>query len=138
MVAGQDLGDAAVGDTQLARDVARPDAQLSQFHDPHPHRVGQWPAVDEDSAQLVHLTVLRHLTCVTLLNQATNFKILEHFGTKVFQVFQKIVSKLWTCVTAVSCLVGHIFLFSASLTGKTGDVPVTFFVVVVVVCSTSL
>lgn len=35
-----------------------PDAELRQLNDAQPHRVGQRPAVDKHSAQLVHLAVL--------------------------------------------------------------------------------
>lgn len=57
VVAGQDLGHAAVGDPQLAADVAGPHPELGQFHDPEPHRVGQRPSVNEHPAELVHLPV---------------------------------------------------------------------------------
>lgn len=57
VVAGQDLGHAAVGDAQLAADVAGPHAELRQLHDPQPHRVGQRPPVNEHPAELVHLPV---------------------------------------------------------------------------------
>lgn len=55
VVAGQDLADAAVRDAQLPADVARPDAELRQLHDPEPNGVGERPAVDEHAAELVHL-----------------------------------------------------------------------------------
>jgi len=50
LVAGEDLGDAAVGDLELAGDVAGPDAQVGHFDDAHADRVGQRAAVDEDPA----------------------------------------------------------------------------------------
>ncbi len=56
-VAGQDLGHAAVGDAQLAADVAGPHPELRQLHDPQPHRVGKRPPVNEHPAELVHLPV---------------------------------------------------------------------------------
>ena len=57
VVAREDLGDAAVGDAQLAGDVARPHAELRQLHDAQPNRSRQRPPVDEDTAELVHLPV---------------------------------------------------------------------------------
>ena len=53
----QDLGYAAVGDLQDARDVAGPGAAVRQLHDLLPGGVGQRPAVDVDPAQLVHPAV---------------------------------------------------------------------------------
>lgn len=55
------LGDAAVRDEQLARNVARPHAEQGQLNDPPAHVVGQRPAVHEHAAQLVH----SRLACVT-------------------------------------------------------------------------
>lgn len=57
VVARQDLGHAAVGDPQLAADVAGPHAELRQLHDPQAHRVRQRAAVHEHPAELVHLPV---------------------------------------------------------------------------------
>lgn len=57
VVAGQDLGHAAVRDPQLAADVAGPHTELRQLHDAQPHRVGERPAVNEHPAELVHLPV---------------------------------------------------------------------------------
>lgn len=57
VVAGQDLGHAAVGDPQLAADVAGPHTELRQLHDPQPHRVRQRSAANEHPAELVHLPV---------------------------------------------------------------------------------
>ena len=59
LVAREYLAHAAVRDAQLARDVARPDAQVGHLHNAHADRVGQRTAVDEHAAQLVHLAV-RH------------------------------------------------------------------------------
>ena len=53
LVAVEDLGDAAVGDAQLARDDARPHARRRQLDDLQPDVVGQRAAVDEHAAQLV-------------------------------------------------------------------------------------
>lgn len=52
--AGEDLGDAAVGDEQLTGNVAGTDAQQRQLHDAATHAVGQGTSVHEDAAQLVH------------------------------------------------------------------------------------
>lgn len=57
VVAGQDLGDAPVGDPQLPRDVARSDPQVGQLHDPPSHLVRQRSTVHEQAAQLVHLAI---------------------------------------------------------------------------------
>ena len=46
---------------QLAADVAGPDSELGELHDPHPDVVRQRPAVDEHSAKLVHLAVSIHM-----------------------------------------------------------------------------
>ena len=46
---------------QLTADVARPDPELSQLHDPHPDVVRQRPTIDKDSAQLVNLAVSIHM-----------------------------------------------------------------------------
>ncbi len=54
---GEDLGDAAVTDEQLARDVAGPHAHHGQLDDAAPHVVGQRPPVHEHAAQLVHAAV---------------------------------------------------------------------------------
>ena len=53
----QDLADPAVGDAQLAADVAGSDPQLGHLHDADPGRVGERPSVDEDPSELVHLPV---------------------------------------------------------------------------------
>lgn len=66
VVSGQDLGDAAVRHAELARYVARPDAELGQLDDAQPHRVGQRAPVHEHAAELVHLAVLRYLTVAYL------------------------------------------------------------------------
>jgi len=46
-----------VRDPQLSADVTRPDPELRQFDDSDPDRVGKRPAVDEHTAELVHLPV---------------------------------------------------------------------------------
>jgi hypothetical protein len=51
---GQDLGDAAMGNPQLPRDVARTNTVVSQLHNSLPHNVRQWPAVYKNATQLVH------------------------------------------------------------------------------------
>lgn len=56
VVAGQDLADAAVGDTQLPADVTGSNPELGQLHYPEPDGVGERPAVHENTAELVHLT----------------------------------------------------------------------------------
>lgn len=63
VIARQDLRDAAVRDAQLARDVARPDAETGQLDDAHARCVGQRASVDEEAAQLVDFAVLLGL-CV--------------------------------------------------------------------------
>lgn len=62
VVSGQYLADATVADAQLSADVTWSDAQLRQLHYTHAHRVGQGSAIDEHTAQLVHLAVLLALT----------------------------------------------------------------------------
>lgn len=57
VVASQDLGHTAVGDSQLAADVAGPHTKLRQLHDPQAHRVRQRAAVHEHPAELIHLPV---------------------------------------------------------------------------------
>ena len=42
---------------ELSADVARSDPKLGQLHNPQPDMVGQRPAVDENSPQLVDLAV---------------------------------------------------------------------------------
>ena len=42
---------------QLAADVARPDPELGELHDPQSHVVRKRPAVDKHSAQLVDFPV---------------------------------------------------------------------------------
>ncbi len=59
LVAVEDLGDAAVGDAQLSRDDARTDSGCRQFDDLQADVVGQRPAVDKDTAQLINTA----LTC---------------------------------------------------------------------------
>lgn len=54
LVPTEDLGHAAVGDPQLARDDARPDAVVGHLYDLVSDVVGQRPAVDEDPTELVH------------------------------------------------------------------------------------
>ena len=71
LVAVEDLGDAAVGHAQLARDDARTDAGRRQFDDLQTDVVGQRTAIDEHSAQLIHAP----LTCCTIFSQTKNFKI---------------------------------------------------------------
>jgi hypothetical protein len=56
-VPGQDLGDAAVRDPELSRDVAGPDAIVGQLHDPLADDVRKGAAVDEDAAELVDAAV---------------------------------------------------------------------------------
>ena len=51
---GEDLGDAAVGDEELPRDVAGPHSHHGELDDPAADIVGQRPPVHEDAAQLVH------------------------------------------------------------------------------------
>ena len=63
LVTVEDLGDAAVGHAQLARDDARTDAGRRQFDDLQTDVVGQRTAIDEHSAQLIHAP----LTCYTIL-----------------------------------------------------------------------
>lgn len=65
VVAGQDLGHAAVGDSQLAADVTRPHPDLRHLHDAQPHRVGKRAAVHEHPAELVHLPVA--LLCTQIM-----------------------------------------------------------------------
>lgn len=57
MEAGEDLGDAAVGYSQLPGDVAGPHSQLGQFHDAESDGVGERAAVHENAAELVHFAV---------------------------------------------------------------------------------
>lgn len=57
LVSIEDLGDAAVGDPQLARDDAGPDAGRRHLHDLQPDVVRQGPPVDEHPSQLVHTTL---------------------------------------------------------------------------------
>ena len=53
LVAAQDLGHAAVGDAELPRDDAGPDAVVGHLHDFMTNVVGQRSAVYENSPQLV-------------------------------------------------------------------------------------
>lgn len=53
LVPAQDLGDAAVGDAQLAGDDAGPDPVVGHLHDLVSDVVGQRAAVDEHPAELV-------------------------------------------------------------------------------------
>lgn len=62
--ARQDLGDAAVGDEQLAGDVARPHAQQRQLDDALADVQRQRAPVHEQAAQLVD----SGLTCNTTLS----------------------------------------------------------------------
>lgn len=62
VVSGQDLGDAAVGNSQLSADVAGSDAELCQLDYAKTDAIGQRAAVHEHPAQLVHFTILLHLT----------------------------------------------------------------------------
>ena len=50
---GEYLGDTAVGDQELARDVAGPDSHESQLHNSSPHVVRQGAPIDKHPAQLV-------------------------------------------------------------------------------------
>ena len=61
VVAGEDLGNAAVGDAELAGDVAGADAELGELDDADADVVGERPAVDEHPAQLVDLAILGEL-----------------------------------------------------------------------------
>lgn len=56
VVTGQDLADAAVGDSQLPANVTGSNPELGQLHDPEPDGVGQRPPVHENTAELVYLT----------------------------------------------------------------------------------
>lgn len=57
VVARQDLAHAAVGYAELPTDVTGSDAQLRQLHNAQADGVGQGAAVDEHTAQLVHLAI---------------------------------------------------------------------------------
>lgn len=61
MVPRQDLRNTTVADTQLAGNVTGSNTKARQFDDLHAGLVGQWPSVDEEAAQLVHLAVLLRL-----------------------------------------------------------------------------
>lgn len=54
VVASQDFADTAVGNAELPADVARPDTQLRQFHNPQPDGIGQGSPVDKHPPELVH------------------------------------------------------------------------------------
>lgn len=56
VVASQNLADAAVGHAQLPADVTGSNPELRQLHYPEPDGVGERPAVDENTTELVHLT----------------------------------------------------------------------------------
>ena len=58
VVAGEDLGHAAVADAELPRYIAGPDAELGELYDPHAHGVRKRSAVHEHPSQLVHFAVL--------------------------------------------------------------------------------
>lgn len=53
LVAAEDLGDAAVGDAQLAGDDAGPDAVVGHLHNLVADVVGQGSPVDEDTTELI-------------------------------------------------------------------------------------
>lgn len=53
LVAAEDLGDAAVGDPQLPGDDAGPDPVVGHLHYLVSDVVGQRPAVDKDTSELV-------------------------------------------------------------------------------------
>lgn len=67
VVPGQDLADTAMADSQLPRDIARPDTQLRELHYSQSDRVWQRTTVHEHTAQLVHLSVLLLLLLVVVL-----------------------------------------------------------------------
>jgi hypothetical protein len=46
-----------VTDAKLPTDVAWTNAIVGQFNDSLSHHIGQWPAIDKDTAELVHATV---------------------------------------------------------------------------------
>lgn len=54
LVPAQDFGHAAVGDPELSRDDARPDAVVGHLHDFVSDVVGQRSSIDENSSELVH------------------------------------------------------------------------------------
>lgn len=54
LVPAEDFGDAAVGDAQLPRYHAGPDAVVSHLHDFVADVVGQRTPVDENPSELVH------------------------------------------------------------------------------------
>ena len=57
LVPAQDLGDAAVRDSELSRDDAGPDPVVGHLHDLVSDVVGQRAPVDEHSAELVDATL---------------------------------------------------------------------------------
>lgn len=50
----EDLGNASVGDLEDPRDIAGPRAGVGQLDNLLPRRVGQWPAVDVNSSELIY------------------------------------------------------------------------------------
>lgn len=64
LVAVQDLGDASVGDPQLARDDAGTDSCSGHLHDLQADVAGQRSSVDEDASQLIDTSLAsgRHVT----------------------------------------------------------------------------
>ena len=44
-------------DSESSADITRSDSLVSHLHDPLPHYIWQWPAVDEDSPKLVDSAV---------------------------------------------------------------------------------
>lgn len=57
MVTGEDFGDTSVRYPQLTTDVTGSDSDLSHFDDADTDVIGKRPAIDEDSAELVHFSV---------------------------------------------------------------------------------
>ena len=53
----KNLGHAAVGDTELAGNIARADSVVRQLDNPLSNHIWEWPSINEHTSQLVHAPV---------------------------------------------------------------------------------
>jgi hypothetical protein len=83
--AGQDLGDAAVGDEQLPGDVTRAHPHQRQLHDATPYAVRQRASVHEHPTQLVDpgLTCGQHTVQLRYFETLPSRKLAVSSGTRL-------------------------------------------------------
>lgn len=86
-------------DLELAADVARAHAQLGHLDDSAARHIGQWAAVDEIAAELVHFAIGLVLVLMLMLVVMVVVVVFKHLGRSV--LVGENLARLVSCLSLI-------------------------------------